>query len=138
MHMIETDIVHGSGGIDISASYPDGRKLFSAKVRPSRSPERMDSQLFDSLESFVRFIKDGSSSYTPSTQRDSFSRVDLKEDTVYEPVDAEVRYSLLDREWAGAGLVFDSAVRARSGGVYRWTYRGKMLEPALKIAAGVS
>jgi hypothetical protein len=128
MHMIETDIVHGAGWIDISASYPDGRKLFSARVQPSRSPERMDSQLFDSLGSFVRFIRDGSSSYTPSTQIGSFSRVDLKEDTVYEPVDAEVRYSLLDREWAGAGLVFDSAVRARSGGTYRWTYRGKMVQ----------
>ena len=51
-------------------------------------------------------------------------------------MDAEVTYSLLDREWLDAGLVFDSAVWAKSGGIYKWTYRGKMTEPALQKIAG--
>lgn len=136
MHMVQTNISHGADGIDISAAFPDGKKLFAARVRPSRAPETLDSQLFDSLESFVTFIKKGSSSYTPSTQEGSFSRVDLKEETIYEAVDAEVAYSLLDREWLDAGLIFDSAVRAKSGGTYKWTYRGKMAEPALQKIAG--
>lgn len=126
MHMIRTDIVHSTGGIDISATYPDGRRLFSARVRPSSTPEKIDSQLFNSLGAFVSFIKDGVSSYTPSTRPGSFSRLDLKEDTVYESVDATVTYSLLDREWQDARLVFDSAVRAKNRGHYTWTYRGQV------------
>lgn len=132
MHMIQTDIAHDGSGIDISATYPGGKKLFAARVQPSRAPEKLDSQLFDSLESFVSFIKNGASSYTPSTQEGSFSRVDLKEETTYEAVDAEVTYSLLDRQWADAGLVFDSAFRAKTGGQYRWTYRGRTAGSTLK------
>ena len=132
MHMIQTDIMHGAEGIDISAMYPSGKRLFAARVRPSRTPEKLDSQLFESLGSLVNFIKNGASSYTPSTQEGSFSRVDLKEETTYEAVDAKVAYSLLDRQWAEAGLVFDSAVRARTGGQYRWTYRGRTSGPTLK------
>lgn len=132
MHMIQTDIAHDGSVIDISATYPGGNKLFAARVRPSATPERLDSRLFDSLELFASFIKNGASSYTPSTQEGYFSRVDLKEETTYEAVDAKVGYSLLDRQSADAGLVFDSAVRARTGGQYRWTYRGRTSGPTLK------
>lgn len=58
MHMVQTSIAHGADEIDILAAFPDGKKkLFAARVRPSRAPETLDSVLFDLLESFVTFIK---------------------------------------------------------------------------------
>ena len=58
MHVVQRSIAHGADEIDILAAFPDGKKkLFAARVRPSRAPETLDSLLFDLLESFVTFIK---------------------------------------------------------------------------------
>jgi hypothetical protein len=125
MQMIHISFVQTPPSVDIRASYLDGQDLFSAKVRPSKT-RKLESQLFDSLDAFVSFIKGGASSYTPSTQANHYSRVDLEEDSnYYEPVDATVDYNWLDTAWQDAGLVFDSAFRA-GGGRYKLKYLGSM------------
>jgi hypothetical protein len=126
MPRVRTAITHGPKSVDIYASFLDGRRLFSARVRPSKSPKMLDSQVFGSLEAFVEFIHDGSSSYAPSVVDNYYSRVDLfKEDSSYESMDAIVDCNWLDSVWSDAGLVFDSAVRAGGGGLYKWTYLGQ-------------
>ncbi|UVS67788.1 hypothetical protein [Nitrososphaera viennensis] len=67
MPVIRTGIAHTPDSVDITASYLDGRNMFSAKVRPE-VPEKLDSQLFGSFDELVDFIKGGVSSYTPSTR----------------------------------------------------------------------
>lgn len=125
MQMIRTSFVNTPSSVDIRAGYLDGQKLFSAKVRPSKT-KKSESQLFNSLDAFVSFIKGGASSYTPSTHANQYSRVDLEEDSnYYEAVDATVDYNWLDRAWPDAGLVFDSAFRA-GGGRYKLRYLGSM------------
>lgn len=125
MQMIRTSFVQTPSSVDIRASYPDGQNLFAARVRPPKT-RKVESQLFDSLDDFVSFIKGGASSYTPSIHTNHYSRVDLAEDSnYYEPVDATVDYNWLDTEWQDAGLVFDSAFRA-GGGRYKLRYLGSM------------
>lgn len=125
MPKVHTAITHGPNGVDIHASFIDGRSLFSATVKPSKMLGRLDSQVFNSLDAFVKFIHDGSSSYAPSVIDNYYSRVDLfKEDSKYESLDATIDSSWLDSAWKEAGLVFDSAVRAAGGGLYKWTYLG--------------
>lgn len=108
----------------IRVHYPDRRCLFSASLQPSASADELNSVVFDSLESFARFINLGVSSYTPACYGDALARVDLhKEDTHYEAFQASIVHNSLDDLWPDAQLVFDSAVRA-TGGPYRWMYRG--------------
>jgi hypothetical protein len=108
----------------LHVNHGDRQRLFSASVQPSTSSRELDSHIFDSLESFVSFMKLGVSSYAPAIYGDALARVDLqKNDTYYETLHATVAYSLLDDLWPDAGLIFDSAVRA-TGGLYTWTYRG--------------
>ncbi|HLG37677.1 MAG TPA: hypothetical protein VI338_06045, partial [Nitrososphaera sp.] len=122
---VHTAIMHKPNSVDIHASFLNGRTLFSARVKPSKTPGRLDSQVFNSLDAFVKFIHDGSSSYAPSVVDNYYSRVDLfKEDSKYESLEATVDSSWLDSAWKEAGLVFDSAVRAGGGGRYKWTYLG--------------
>jgi len=102
----------------------DRQCLFSASAQPATNSEKLDSHIFNSLDSFARFVKLGVASYTPATHGDALARVDLqKNDTRYEALDATVAYSMLDDLWPNAGLTFDSAVRA-TGGTYVWTYQG--------------
>ena len=125
MPRIRAALAHEPDHVDVSASHLDGSLLFSAKVKPSKTPDRLHSQVFDSLDDYVKFIHDGTSSYAPSIYDSYYSRVDLlKEDSDYEAVEATVGYSWLDSIWRDAGLAFDSAVRAGGGGLYRWTYLG--------------
>jgi hypothetical protein len=125
MKMIRTSIEGNGQHTDISASFLDGQKLFTARVRPAKAG-RLDSKLFGSLDSFVDFIKGGASSYTPGTREGRYSRVDLTEDSNhYEAIDAAVDYNRLDAMWPDADLVFDSAFRA-GGGRYRLKYLGSM------------
>lgn len=121
MKQIRISITPARSHVGIDASFLDGQKLFSAKVRPSQTGNH-SSKLFGSLEEFVDFIKGGVSSYTPSTHRGQYSRVDLAEDSNdYEAIDATIDYSWLDKAWSDAKLVFDSAFRA-GGGRYRLKY----------------
>ena len=120
--VIKAAIGHVEGGTHVQMSYVDGTHLFSARTRPKT--DGMGSRVFDSVDAFAKFIKDGVSSYGPSIYADRFSKVDLhKEDVGYEPLEAEMEFSELNQTWADAGLEFDSAVRAK-GAVYKWTYRG--------------
>jgi hypothetical protein len=122
MKMIRTSIVRTQSQVNIDLGFLDGQRLFSACVRPSPDG-RSNSKLFNT-DSFVDFIKGGASSYTPSTRKGLYSRVDLAEDSnYYEPVEATVEYSRLDKAWPDIDLVFDSAFRA-GGGLYRLKYLG--------------
>ena len=108
----------------LRVNHGDHQPLFSASVQPSTSSRKLDSHLFDSLESFAHFMRLGVSSYTPAIYEDTLARVDLqKNDTYYEALTATVEYNLLDGLWPDAELTFDSVVRA-TGGLYKWTYRG--------------
>lgn len=124
MPVIHTGIAHTPCSVDITASYLGGRSMFSAKVRPG-IPEKMGSQLFGSFDELADFIKGGVSSYTPSTRENLYSRVDLEENSTYEPVDAAIDYGCLDAAWRDSGLVFDSAMRAKDG-CYNLTYMGRV------------
>ncbi|MCI0559362.1 MAG: hypothetical protein MN733_12780, partial [Nitrososphaera sp.] len=113
--------------VGIQARFLQGTQLFSAKVKPAESPSILKSEVFDSLDGFVDFIKGGVTSYTPSVRDNYYARVDLyKEDARYEAVDATIDFNSLDLRWPEAGLIFDSAVRAGGGGLYKWTYRGEV------------
>ena len=111
---------------EIDARYSDGKTMFSATVNHSKNLQ--DSELFESVDSFENFIKRGASSYTPSTQNDKYSRVDLETDSnVYEPVNAKINVNCLDDEWKDANLIFDSAYRA-GGKQYKLKYLGSVSE----------
>lgn len=119
---IETSINKNSQNVEIDAKYSDGKRMFSATV--SNSEMQTPSELFDSVESFESFIKNGASSYTPSTQCDRYSRVDLETDSnVYEQVNAKINFNCLDEKWSGTKLEFDSAYRA-GGKQYKLKYLG--------------
>ena len=105
----------------VQLSYSDGAHLFSAETETT---DAMGSEVFDSVEQFAQFIKDGVSSYAPSIYPGQFTKVDLvKEDVAYEPLKAEIEYSELHKEWSDVGMELDSTVRAK-GAKYEWTYRG--------------
>lgn len=108
---------------DIAVNDSFGKKIFVAQTK-YRNEEDLKSELFNSVDDFVRFIKGGLSSYTPSTRKNRISRVDLVEDSnIYRPIEAQMNYSRLDEDWKGAGLEFDSAFHA-TGGLYRLSYLG--------------
>ena len=110
----------------IDAKYSDGRTMFSATVNNSRSPQA--SELFESVDSFESFIKRGASSYTPSTQNNKYSRVDLETDSnAYVPVNAKIHVNCLDDDWEGTDLIFDSAYRA-GGKQYKLKHLGSVSE----------
>ena len=112
------------GAVCTMRVHHDYQCLFAASIRPSPSPDALDSQVFDSLDTFARFVNLGVTSYTPAMNRDALARVDLqKSDTRYTALTATVESNLLDDLWPNAELVFDSAIRA-TGGLYKWTYRG--------------
>jgi hypothetical protein len=99
----------------VQMSYTDGAALFSASVRPRE--EGLGSSLFETVDDFAAFIKNGVSSYGPSLQPGKLTKVDLhKEDIDFS--------ELLEESWSDAGMEFDSAVCARTGAKYVWTYRG--------------
>ncbi|WP_220195936.1 DUF2071 domain-containing protein [Ktedonospora formicarum] len=98
--------------------------LFSASIQPTASQSEWNSQVFASLESFVRFIELGLTSYASSSSGEALLRIDLQEQgTQYEAINATVIHSSPDTAWPNSELIFDSAVRA-TGGLYKWTYRG--------------
>lgn len=122
--VVKADVAHSEGVTEISVSHTDGQRLFSALVHAAPDPDELESEVFDSLEAFVAFIRGGVSSWTPSVEPGKLARVDLaKEDVGYEARTAEVDFSALESLWRDADLTLDSVVRA-SGGCYRWTYRG--------------
>jgi hypothetical protein len=108
----------------VQMSYTDGAALFSASVRPRE--EGLGSSLFETVDDFAAFIKNGVSSYGPSLQPGKLTKVDLhKEEVDYQPLVASIDFSeLLEESWSDAGMEFDSAVCARTGAKYVWTYRG--------------
>lgn len=120
--MVRPRIEHDGDNILISVDYLDGQSMFAATARPTSD---WKSAAFPTVQDFAEFIKGGVSSYTPSVYGDRLTRVDLaKDETVYEPLHAEVDMEALDGVWKDADVVFDSAVRAGSGSKYKWTYRG--------------
>jgi hypothetical protein len=122
--IIKAAIGHDNdGGTRVQMSYVDGAALFSASVRPR---EGFESKVFASPSDFGAFIKNGVSSYAPSLETGKLTKVDLhKEEVGYQPLNATVDFSELHAEsWSDAGMEFDSAVRAKTGAAYKWTYRG--------------
>jgi hypothetical protein len=123
--VIKAAIGHDNNrGTHVQMSYTDGSALFSASVRPLASGV-MESAVFDTVTAFSDFIKGGVTSYGPSLTPGMLTKVDLhKEDVSYEPLQANIEFSeLFDETWHDAGMVFDSAVRAK-GANYVWAYRG--------------
>lgn len=123
--VIKAAIGHdNAGGTHVQMSYTDGAALFSAEVHP-RSDGQLGSSVFGSTGEFGAFIKGGVSSFGPSLHPGKLTKVDLhKEEVAYEPLSAHVEFSELNEEsWSDAGMVLDSAVRAK-GARYVWTYRG--------------
>lgn len=121
--IVEDGLHNNSTYIRINDSL--GKKLFVAQTKYTYDDD-LKSKLFDSVDDFVRFIKGGLSSYTPSTRKGRMSRVDLVEDsTIYRPIGAQIDYSRLDEDWKDSGLEFDSAFHA-TGGLYRLSYLGTM------------
>jgi len=110
--------------IRVQMSYTDGAALFSASVRPRE--QGLGSSIFTTLGDFATFIKNGVSSYAPSLQPGKLTKVDLhKEEVDYQPMEANIDFSELQAEsWSDAGMEFDSAVRAKTGAKYVWTYQG--------------
>lgn len=112
------------GAVRTVRVHDDRQCLFSASIQPSVSPNVLDSQVFDSLDAFARFINLGGISYTPAITGGALARVDLhKSDTHYTAFDGTVERSLLDDLWPNADWIFDSVVLA-TGGLYKWTYQG--------------
>jgi hypothetical protein len=121
---VKAAIGHTTDMTHIQLSYMDGQHLFSAEARPAKDAQKLQSDVFPSVDAFADFIKGGVSSYSPSIYEGAYARVDLhKEDVAYTPLEAEIEYSWLDGVWRDAGMVFDSAVFA-TGARYQWTYRG--------------
>ena len=124
MPTIRTSLTRKGPVTTLLVNHLDGCPLFAASVQSSAHPSELDSRVFDTLGSFVHFIQQGVSSYTPAIYGDTLARVDLeKADTYYESLAASVEYSSLESQWPYAELLFDSAVRA-TGGLYKWTYCG--------------
>ena len=99
--------------------------MFSATVDSSKPQQ--SSRLFASAESFESFIKDGASSYTPSTCDEKYSRIDLETDSnIYQQVNAKINVNCLDEQWDDVKLVFDSAYRA-GGKLYKLRYVGSVI-----------
>lgn len=120
--LIRAAVGHAGGRTHTQMSYVDGTHLFSAEVEPTGGV--FESELFDSLDGFARFIKDGVSSYASSIYPDVYSKVDLdKAEVAYEPLRAQIEYSELHQIWPDVEMPLDSAVRAK-GARYKWTYRG--------------
>lgn len=110
----------------IQMSFPNGTHLFSAEVQPKS--DGFQSDVFDSVDEFARFIKEGVMSYAPSLYEDTYTKVSLmKEDQQYEPLEGEIEHSALSLSWVDADMEFDSAVKA-TGGLYKWTYHGLWYE----------
>jgi len=125
MPKVHTSILHKPRFVDINATCANGDNLFSAKVRSAKNPDDLDSKIFRSLDDFVKFIHDGSSSYARSISDESLARVDVqKDDLNYQAVDATIYNNSIESEWPDADMIFDSAFRAESGGIYKWTYLG--------------
>jgi Uncharacterized conserved protein (COG2071) len=123
--VIKAAIGHENNGeTDVQMSYTDGAALFSASVRPLVGDFK--SKMFPAVSDFAKFIKDGVGSYGPSLTPGQLTKVDLhKEEVDYEPLDATIEFSELHEEsWSDAGMEFDSAVRAKTGAKYVWTYQG--------------
>ena len=123
--VIKAAIGHdNNGGTRVQMSYTDGAALFSASVRPH--PAGFTSSVFPAVSDFAAFIKNGVSSYGPSLEQGKLTKVDLvKEEVDYQPLLANIDFSELNEEsWSDAGLEFDSAVRAKTGASYVWTYQG--------------
>lgn len=126
MEKIDASVDRTAETTKIDARYTDGKAMFSATVDDSKNIR--DSKLFESVDSFESFIKKGASSYTPSTQNNKYSRVDLETDSnVYEPVNAKINVNCLDDEWKDTEMVFDSAYRA-GGKQYKLMYLGSVSE----------
>jgi hypothetical protein len=108
---------------DISILSLDLTPIFSATAKRSRQA-KFESQVFESLDSCVEFIRGGVSSYAPSLTNHELSKVDLhKNDLAYEPLRATIGFDHLESAWPDANLQFDGAIWT-SGGKYHWTYRG--------------
>jgi Uncharacterized conserved protein (COG2071) len=123
--VIKASIAHDNDkGTRVQMSYTDGSALFEAAVRPLQGS--FQSQVFDSIDAFAAFIRNGVSSYAPSLHPGKLTKVDLhKEEVAYEPLEATIDFSELNEEsWSDAGMEFDCAVRARTGAGYEWIYRG--------------
>ena len=121
MPLMHASIEEKSHDCEIIVSDSRGKKVFAAQTKYSKD---LRSQLFASVDEFVKFIKGGLSSYTPSTRSGRMSRVDLVEDSnTYRPIDARIEYTTLSDEWINSGLEFDSAFHA-TGGLYRLAYLG--------------
>ncbi|MGA7218417.1 MAG: hypothetical protein WBX38_08890, partial [Candidatus Sulfotelmatobacter sp.] len=109
----------------VRINYWDNQRLFYAEAKKSADPTKLVSKVFDSLEAYSQFIHYGVSSYAPSIYGDALTKIDLiKEDPVYESLDAKIDFSWLDGAWRDTGLEFDCAVHVSSGGQYKWTYQG--------------
>ena len=125
MEVMNASIEERSGHCDIRVSDRKGKSIFAARTE---SAKFVNSDLFDSIDDFVAFIKGGLSSYTPSTRHGRMSRVDLVEDSnTYRPIDAQIYHTKLSDEWKASGLEFDSAFHA-TGGLYRLAYLGTVPE----------
>ena len=123
--VIKAAIGHdNNGGTRVQMSYTDGAALFSASVQPRF--EGLGSSVFPAVDDFATFIKNGVGSYGPSLEQGKLTKVDLvKEEVDYQPLVANIDFSELNEEsWSDAGMEFDSAVRAKTGAKYVWTYRG--------------
>jgi hypothetical protein len=117
---VKASIAHEGELVRIQCNYADGQSLFSAEAKPGQ----LKSKMFNSVDEFKAFIKNGVSSYTPSIYPENMARVDLhKTDTVYEAMEGAVEYSWLDGVWKDTGLELDCIIRAK-GGEYKWTYKG--------------
>jgi len=117
-HDKEKGIVH------TQFSFMDGQHYFSAQSKLADDTYNLNSEVFQNVDEFAKFIKAGVSSYTPSSNKNFLASVDLyKEDVKYEALDAKIEFSWLHESWKDVDMIFDSAVKA-TGSTYKWTYRG--------------
>jgi hypothetical protein len=128
----DTKISEKNGYIYVTTTDENGKIYFSAKVKKTNA---LNSKLFADPEDFKSFIKQGVSSYTPSSKPNMVSRVDLvKKDNDYTPLNAEIISQNFSSYWEDADLEFDSALHT-TGGKYTWTNKGlKSTKPNIKKA----
>lgn len=121
MQVMSATIEQRDHHCDIKVSDHQGNNIIAAHTRSS---SELKSNLFNSVEEFVTFIKGGLSSYTPSTRPGKMSRVDLVEDSnTYRSIDAKIECASLSERWKESGIEFDSAFHA-TGGLYRLAFLG--------------
>ena len=119
--LVEIDVAsHQDGGTELRVT-DRGVTAIDAWLRPHTA---VQSEAFDSLDAFARFLAMGERSYGRSRHDGKLTVLDLhKADAVYEPLSIERIDGPFVDHWQSAGGELDSAFRTTNAR-YEWKYYG--------------